>query len=241
MCRLLGYVSDSDTDFPSVVGENFEEFVKLSKVHCDGWGITDKSGDVYKEATPAYSSPDFMDVINKTKTDGSLLHIRWATSGLPVNKDNAHPFHFGKYSFIHNGSINPPTAMDSFIAPAYLKMAVTGNDSERYFLLVIQKIEELGLVPGIKAAVKLIKEHADFSSINAFLMSPTKMIVISEHDNQKRPDFGGEDYYDLHYREDDHAIVVASSGWNQEGWHQIPNHTMMVIDRHDRSFETAKL
>lgn len=241
MCRLLGYVSDSDTDFPSVVGEDFEEFVKLSKVHCDGWGITDKSGEVYKEATPAYSSPDFMEIVKKTKTDGSLLHIRWATSGLPVNKDNSHPFHFGKYSFIHNGSINPPTSMDSHIAPAYLKMAATGNDSERYFLLVIQKIEELGLVPGIKAAVKLIKEHADYSSINAMLLSPTKMIIISEHDNQKRPDFGGEDYYDLFYREDEHAIVVGSSGWNQSGWHQIPNHTMMVIDRHDRSFETAKL
>ncbi len=131
--------------------------------------------------------------------------------------------------------------MDSHIAPTYLKMAATGNDSERYFLLVIQKIEELGLVPGIKAAVKLIKEHADYSSINAMLLSPTKLIIISEHDNQKRPDFGGEDYYDLFYREDEHAIVVGSSGWNQSGWHQIPNHTMMVIDRHDRSFETAKL
>jgi len=72
-------------------------------------------------------------------------------------------------------------------------------------------------------------------------MTPTKMIVICEHDNQKRPDFGGEDYYDLHYKEDDHAIVVASSGWPQDGWHNIANHTMMVIDRHDRSFETAKL
>ena len=241
MCRLLGYVSDSDTDFPTVVGKNFDEFVRLSKVHCDGWGITDKQGDIYKEATPAYSSPDFMNVVKSTKADGSLLHIRWATSGLPINKDNAHPFHFGKYSFIHNGSINPPTAMDSFIAPTYLKMAVTGNDSERYFLLVIQKIEELGLVPGVKAAVKLIKENADYSSINAMLLSPTKFIVISEHDNQRRPDFGGEDYYDLHYKEDDHAIVVGSSGWPQDGWHNIPNHTIMVIDRHDRSFETAKL
>ena len=51
MCRLLGYVSDSDTDFATVVGPNFEEFVNLSKIHCDGWGITDKSGNVFKEAS----------------------------------------------------------------------------------------------------------------------------------------------------------------------------------------------
>ena len=241
MCRLLGYVSDSNTDFPTIVGPDFEEFVNLSKVHCDGWGITGTSGSVFKEATPAYSSSDFMDVLKKNRTDGSLLHFRWATSGLPVNKDNSHPFHYGKYSFIHNGSITPPNALDQFIAPRYLKEAVGNTDSERYFLLVVQKIEELGLVPGVKAAVKLIKDNATFSSINAMLMSPTKMIIINEHDNAKRPDFGGEDYYDLHYREDDHGIVVGSSGWNQEDWHLIANHTLMIIDRHDRSFETAKL
>ena len=241
MCRLLGYVSDSDTDFSSVVGKDFAEFVNLSKIHCDGWGITDKAGAVVKEAVAAAESPEFLDIIKSTKADGSLLHLRWATSGLPVNKDNAHPFHFGKYSFTHNGSITPPDALEQYIAPRYLKEAVGNTDSERYFLLVVQKIEELGLVPGIKAAVKLIKEHTTFSSINAMLLSPTKLIVISEHDINKRPDFGGEDYYDLHYREDEHAIVIGSSGWNQEGWHQIPNHTMLVIDRHDRSFETAKL
>ena len=241
MCRLLGYVADSDTDFATVVGPDFEQFVNLSKVHCDGWGITDKSGEVFKEATSAADSADFHKIISQTKTDGSLLHFRWATSGLPVNKDNAHPFHFGKYSFTHNGSINPPTALDEFISPIYLKEAVGNTDSERYFLLIVQKIEELGLVPGVKAAVKIIKEHANFSSINAMLMSPTKFIVINEHDNQKRPDFGGEDYYDLYYKEGDHSLIVGSSGWNQEGWHHIANHSLLVIDRHDRSFETAKL
>ena len=241
MCRLLGYVSDSDTDFATVVGPNFEEFVNLSKIHCDGWGITDKSGDVFKEASAAADSADFKKIISQTKTDGSLLHFRWATSGLPVNKENAHPFHFGKYSFTHNGSINPPTALDEFISPIYLKQAVGNTDSERYFLLVVQKIEELGLVPGVKAAVKIIKDHANYSSINAMLMSPTKFIVINEHDNEKRPDFGGEDYYDLFYKEDDHSLIVGSSGWNQDGWHHISNHSLLVIDRHDRSFETAKL
>ena len=241
MCRLLAYVSDSDTDFPTVVGQDFAEFVKLSKIHCDGWGITDKSGEVFKEPTAAADSPDFMDVIKKNKSDGSLLHFRWATSGLPVNKANAHPFHYGQYSFIHNGSIKPTTALDAFIAPRYLQEATGNTDSERYFLWLVQNIEELGLVPGLKAAIKTIKDKTEFSSINAMLLSPNKLVVISEHDNAKRPDFGGEDYYDLHYREDDHAIVVGSSGWNQSGWHAIPNHSMMIIDRHDRSFETVKL
>ena len=236
MCRLLSYVSDSETNFPKVVGKNFQEFVQLSKVHCDGWGITDKNGEVFKEATPAYESKDFMSTLEKNPSQASLLHIRWATSNLPVNRDNAHPFHYGDYSFIHNGSINPPTSLDSYISPEYLKLAKTGNDSERYFLLVVEKMKELGVVNGVKAAVKVIKENTNYSSINAMLMTPEELIIINEHDNAKRPDFGSEDYYDLLFKNDGHSIVVGSSGWNQEGWEKIENHTIMVINRKNQAF-----
>jgi len=26
-------------------------------------------------------------------------------------------------------------------------------------------------------------------------------------------------------------VVVASSGWNQEGWEEIPNGSLLVVDR----------
>ena len=241
MCRLLSYVSDSETNFPKVVGKDFQEFVQLSKVHCDGWGITDKNGEVFKEATPAYESKDFMSTLEKNPAQASLLHLRWATSNLPVNRDNAHPFHYGEYSFIHNGSITPPTSIDPFISPEYLKLAKTGNDSERYFLLVVEKMKELGDVQGVKAAVKVIKENTNYSSINAMLMTPEQLIIINEHDNSKRPDFGTEDYYDLLFKKDGHSIVVGSSGWNQNGWEKIENHTIMVINRKSQAVSFEKI
>ena len=242
MCRLLGYVADSETDFPSIVGEHFDEFVALSKIHCDGWGITskDESG-VVKEPTPAVESPDFMQVLKSNKSNASLLHFRWATEGINVERENNHPFHYGKYSFIHNGSIKPADALDPFIEEKYRKEFKGSTDSERYFFLLVQKIEELGLVPGIKAAVALIKEHATYSAINAMVLTPDKYVIINEHDVNKIPSIGGPDYYELRYIETEHAVMVGSSGWNQEGWHLIPNHSIMIVDRHDRSFETAKL
>lgn len=39
MCRLMAFVSAQTRDFPSVVGENFSNFVELSSFHKDGWGI----------------------------------------------------------------------------------------------------------------------------------------------------------------------------------------------------------
>ena len=53
MCRLLGYSSQTLTTFGEVVGENFNQFVKLADDHCDGWGIATSQGkraDLYKEA-----------------------------------------------------------------------------------------------------------------------------------------------------------------------------------------------
>ena len=241
MCRLLSYVSDSETNFPKVVGKDFQEFVQLSKVHCDGWGITDKNGEVFKEATPAYESKDFMSTLEKNPAQASLLHLRWATSNLPVNRENAHPFHYGEYSFIHNGSITPPTSIDPFISPEYLKLAKTGNDSERYFLLVVEKMKELGDVQGVKAAVKVIKENTNYSSINAMILTPEKYLVVCEHNIDRIPAGEGPDYYELYYRKDEKGLLVSSTGWNQTGWTLIPNHTLAVIDRNNLGVELITL
>jgi len=35
--------------------------------------------------------------------------------------------------------------------------------------------------------------------------------------------------------------VVASSGWNQDGWDEIPNGSVLVVDRVRQKEELAKL
>ena len=39
------------------------------------------------------------------------------------------------------------------------------------------------------------------------------------------------DYYHLKYTKKDGQVVVASSGWNQHGWEEIPNGSVLVVDR----------
>jgi len=39
------------------------------------------------------------------------------------------------------------------------------------------------------------------------------------------------DYYHLKYTKRDGQVVVASSGWNQDGWQEISNESVLVVDR----------
>ncbi len=48
------------------------------------------------------------------------------------------------------------------------------------------------------------------------------------------------DYYHLKYTTHDGQVVVASSGWNQEGWTEIPNGSVLVVDRNEQRRELIK-
>jgi len=107
MCRLMGYVSHEKTNFDALVGKDFREFISLSSVHCDGWGIATIDHDAHaatlnRAPETAATSENFSKALAQTTTDGGLLHLRWATAGLPINENNTHPFTYKDYSFIHN-------------------------------------------------------------------------------------------------------------------------------------------
>ncbi len=236
MCRLMGYVSDEKTTFENIVGSNFKEFVSLSFVHCDGWGIAsinhaERVATLDRAPETAVTSENFKKALAKSSADGSLLHLRWATKGLPVSQDNTHPFVYEDFSFIHNGAIFPPAAMDSFIAPIYKRFIIGDTDSERYFYYLLSAISEHGLVDGVKIAVNRIRESMDYSSINAMIMNEDFFVVICEHHPERHPDWAPADYYELKYKKDQNAVLVASTGWEQNGWKPLPNHQILLVDR----------
>ena len=152
MCRLLGYSSTSATTFGQAVGDNFNQFVSLADDHCDGWGIATRDSNdaqLYKEPVAATKSANFKTQLARHKSKSGLLHLRWATEGMPVNENNTHPFTYQDISFIHNGSITPPTVLDPLIDKRYLGLAKGTTDSERYFLFLLTQIEKHGFIEGV--------------------------------------------------------------------------------------------
>jgi predicted glutamine amidotransferase len=49
------------------------------------------------------------------------------------------------------------------------------------------------------------------------------------------------DYYRLKYTERDGNVIVGSSGWNQEGWNELPNGSLLVVDRNTQKHELVTL
>ena len=49
------------------------------------------------------------------------------------------------------------------------------------------------------------------------------------------------DHYHLKYTNRDGQVVVASSGWNQDGWDEIPNGSVLVVERGRGKEELEKI
>jgi predicted glutamine amidotransferase len=236
----MGYVSPNKTSFPAIVGDEFSDFVALSSVHCDGWGLStvDQSGShivLNRKVEAAAASSTFDATVAKNIADGALLHLRWATKGISISENNTHPFVYGDYSFIHNGSIFPPDVIAPFIDPKFKSLIIEESDSERYFYLVMTEVEKLGLVDGFKSALAIIKEHGDTTSLNCMLMNRDYFLTVSEHDTARKPDWAPDDYYEIKYLPTPEGVLFASSGWNQPGWMTLDNHHAALVNR--SSFE----
>ena len=246
MCRLLGFVSDQKRNFPELFGNDFQEFVELSKVHCDGWGISnigsdEKVAQMTREPIMAATSDKFKDKIANLSTDGALLHIRWATPGLPIKEENSHPFIYEDITFTHNGAIRPATALNDEIDPKYLALCQGDTDSERYFYFILTEIDKSDFITGIKSAVNHVRNNKDYSSINGMIMNEDYYVVIAEYDLAKIPPIFTEDYYELRFKKSQKSVMVGSSGWNQDGWEILPNHHLLVVNRKTFATEIIEL
>ncbi len=235
MCRLMGFVSTDEKTLVEAAGPEFAEFAALSSRHGDGWGIATcnvkEHPTLLVEPTRAKESIVFDQATHNLKSNGALLHLRWATGALAVNEGNTHPFAYHDYSFIHNGALTPPDPILPLIEAKFLALRRGTTDSESYFYLIINEIEKYGVESGIRSAIKAIGEVTTYSSINAMFLTPTEFFVINEHHNEKIPQSERADYYDLFYKTEGNEVLVASSGWTQEGWTEIPNHHLLKVDR----------
>jgi len=246
MCRLLGFVSDSKSNFTELLGNDFHEFVELSKVHCDGWGLSnigsdEKVAQMTREPVMAATSGKFKDKIANLSTDGALLHIRWATPGLPIKVENSHPFIYKDITFTHNGAIRPATALNNEIDPKYLALCQGDTDSERYFYYILTEIDKSDFITVIKSAVNHIRKNQEYSSINGMIMNEDYYVVIAEYDLTEIPAIFTEDYYELRFKKSQESVIVGSSGWNQAGWEILPNHHLLVVNRKTLNIEIIKL
>jgi predicted glutamine amidotransferase len=249
MCRLLGYCSRGSASVAGLLTqEGLGEFTALSAFHADGWGMAWYDADgpqVRKSARRAAEEPEYARLARRALGDLGLVHLRWATPGLGIGYHNSHPFRFGPYTLAHNGAIHPQGRLGEMLPAEWERRLAGSTDSERYLLHIMWRLEARrgDMIAAVADTVASIAARYAVNSLNAVLLSPAKMYVISWHDPARIPadelrkrglastpeEVAG--YFHLACRATADAVVVASSGWPQPGWTMLPNNTVLAVDR----------
>ena len=259
MCRLLGYVSDRPTSAVDGLGaEEFRTFTSLTAVHGDGWGSAwrdPNSGETRTRTSPlsAAEDPAYFELAGQALGAAGMVHLRWATDGLVVDPRNTHPFADGDYALAHNGSITPIDKLECLLTERQLARLIGDTDSERYFRLVLQCIEEDGDErAGLARAVGTLHEYFPEASLNALLLTPTTLYAVHVNSRAATPLddlrelFDSDDamphghataYFDMAYRVSPTAVHVISSGLPDEGWTPVPADRILAVDLRSRAIE----
>ncbi|MGM7679325.1 class II glutamine amidotransferase [Microbacterium sp. A94] len=253
MCRLLGYVTTRPTSIVDVLGhDDFETFTALTEVHGDGWGMAwhrALGGDTeaVSSALNASLDPHYTALSEQELGCCGLVHLRWATGGLPVSPENTHPFTDDGYAFAHNGHISPISHLESQLSTASQDKLIGDTDSERYFRLVMQCIDEAAgdEAEGVTRALEILVREFPNSSLNALLLTPSKLFAIHINSrvdspveslrelfesDEAMPASHATEYYAMNYRITVDAVHVISSGLDAEGWTPVPEDSAVMID-----------
>jgi glutamine amidotransferase len=147
MCRLFGFRSAVPAAVhPALVTEK-NSLVIQSKEHKDGWGIAaygvEPRPSVAHGVGPAHSDPDFHRVSSLVSSHTVVAHVRLASVGA-VELRNSHPFLYGRWSFVHNGTLKNYEqhrhALEELIRPD-LRTNIHGTtDSERCFHIFLTQL-----------------------------------------------------------------------------------------------------
>lgn len=148
MCRLFGFKSVDSTNirFSLVHAENALRVQSVN--NPDGWGIgfyADGELHIVKRPISAEEDTTFLRLSDYVSSDTVIAHVRKGPAGT-VNLMNCHPFHYHKWMFAHNGSLEMHAELRPRIfhmLPEYLRQNIFGGtDSELCFHLLLHLLHE---------------------------------------------------------------------------------------------------
>ena len=262
MCRLLGVVSTTPITVADAVGDNvLKDFVALTKVHGDGWGVATigHAGEdprTQVSAGSALDDPAFVAATQDVRSAASMVHLRWATNGLAVRPRNSHPFVADGVAMAHNGSIKPMGPLNDILEPDIARSLRGNTDSERYFAVIRQyRRTAPTLAEAVRRAVAQLRQIYPDASLNALVLGEDRLIVVHAHARSRLldedieeitaaelPAEHLEDYFALRVaRPDDGMLVIGSTGFGDLPWIPLPPESVVEVSMRDLSMTVHPL
>jgi len=137
-------------------------------VNGDGFGLAwyppffNRTKSVcYKSTNPAWNEANFGQLCDGVKADLVFAHVRAASPGSLISRENCHPFIIGRYTFMHNGGVNSFQKIRRKIRNSVrddIEAKILGTtDSEHVFALFLNFLPDLESMVDVKVLVEAMR------------------------------------------------------------------------------------
>ncbi len=151
----------------SLIDQSLHSRLGATTTNGDGFGIgwygERPEPAVFKSVHPAWNDRNLREVASQIRTPLMFAHIR-ASTGTPVQRSNCHPFRYGRWLWMHNGSVAsyPDLKRDLMMAvdPSLYADIEGSTDSETLFFLALTFGLTDDPVTGVERAVGFVEDVA---------------------------------------------------------------------------------
>jgi predicted glutamine amidotransferase len=255
MCRLFGLISDHPVKIVFSMLSAQNAFRKQSYYNNDGWGIGhyDKGvALVYKEALPAYRSPEFERISKTIRSKIFIAHVRRRSAGI-INLANTHPFKIGNWLLVQNDGIGP--RWHDFIRKEVGKGKIMGRTSGEHILVwlhsragtirgenqiqvVINTLEELLSSPQSITSANFILTTDDYLYAFRFAPPNTREYSLYYLERMKNDQaISNKTGFSVEMKNpslliDKRVFLVASERiTSNENWRPFENGELLIVDK----------
>jgi glutamine amidotransferase len=226
--------------------------------HRDGWGLASFDGDgrphVTKSLQAACDDRAFDDLARSVVTTTLVVHVRQASVGNTA-LENTHPFVHGRWVFAHNGTLEDFAARKGPLLSAIpddLRQMIRGDtDSEHVFLFWLGRLRAaaggLDRSPSVDTITATFQQttklldgwfptHQGEESKFNFVVADGRLLAATRwgHALACRERRGNGvtalSVRPLHADETFRAVEIASEPTEGDGWREVPDRTLVVVD-----------
>ena len=129
-----------------------KDVVRNSQLNADGYGVAwyDRRVQpvpaIFKTVSPAWHDRNLAEVSSIVQTSLLFAHIRAASPGSLVSRENCHPFKHGRFSFLHNGGVAGFRVIKRRLLaslPDHVALEIEGTtDSEHLFAMFLSELPQ---------------------------------------------------------------------------------------------------
>ena len=271
MCRWIAYFGDPvlahDLLFRprhSIIDQSLNAQLGGFTTNGDGFGIGwygDGGGTapaVFKSTHPAWNDENLREVATQIRTPLLFAHVR-ASSGTPVQRSHCHPFRYGRWLWMHNGSLagfqEVKHDLVMQVDPSLYPMIEGSTDTETLFFLALTfglvddppaavaravgLVEDVGRRHGVEHPVHMTVATTDGESIWVFRYSSekaTSSLYYSTEISQLR-----RLYPDLEVLDSlgsDARLIVSEPLRDLPGaWNEVPEGAWGFVRRGERDIQ----